>query len=140
VTFNRLFGLVTIALVAAGVALAFLFLGTPSHQRSISLDETRVRDLQAIASSLDVRYQRSSLPERLPDDLVLLDNGRRDYEYRRVDATHYRLCTVFAASYSPRNDGVYLISEGQYARNWQHGVGRTCYQFNATQSPPVPQR
>lgn len=139
-TFNRLFGLVTIAVVAAGVVSAFLFLGTPAHQRLISLDETRVRDLQAIASSLNLRYQSSSLPERLPNDLVLLDNEKRAYEYRRADATHYRLCTVFAASYSPKNDGAYLISGEQYARNWAHGAGRRCYQFNVTQSPPVPQR
>lgn len=138
-TFERLFGLVTIAVVAAGVVLAFVFLGTPAHQRSISLDETRVRDLQTVATSLNARYQSRPLPVRFPDDLVLFDNGKPEFVYRRVDATHYRLCTVFAASYSPRNDGAYLITGERYARNWQHGAGRTCYEFDVTQSPPVPQ-
>ena len=139
-TFNRLFGIATIAIVAAGIVLAFLFLGTPAHQRSISLDEKRVRDLQTVASSLNERYQRRPLPARFPDDLVLFDNGKPEFEYRRVDATQYRLCTVFAASYSPRSDGTYLISGEQSARTWQHAAGLTCYQFDVTQSPPVPQR
>lgn len=140
-TFERLFGLVTIAVVAAGVVLAFVFLGTPAHEQLVSLDEWRVRDLDTIATSLNARYQGHPLPARLPSDLVVLDKpNKRNYEFHRVDTRHYQLCTAFATSGSPEGASAYDVGGPSYASAWRHGAGRTCYQFDVTMSPPVPQR
>lgn len=138
--FNRLFGVMTIAVVITGIVLAFIYLGTPAHQRLVSLDEKRVRDLETIASSLNARYQSTPLPSRLPGDLVILDDGHnQSYEFHRLDATHYTLCTVFATSYSLEN-GAYSVEGVEGAERWRHGVGRTCYKFDVTQTPLMPQR
>jgi hypothetical protein len=139
VTFNRLFGLVTIAVVAAGVVLAFLFLGTPAHQRQVSLDEHRARVLDGIASSINDRYRAQPLPPRLPEDILALDAANeRGYEFHRVDATHYRLCTVFATNGSVEGAEIYVFGGPSSARVWRHGAGRTCYEFDVTVSPPMP--
>ena len=95
-SFNRLFGAAAIATVIAGLALAFTFLGTPSHQRLVALDDVRVSDLQRTASLLRDRYPSSALPIHLPRDLALQDPvTKQSYEYRRVDATRYVVCVRF---------------------------------------------
>lgn len=138
--FNRLFGFGTFAVVIIGLGLAFVFLGTPSHQRLVSLDERRVGDLEKVASSLHNGYQTGSLPERLPEYLATVDPvTKRTYEFRRLDPTHYLLCAVFSTN-EPAADGAEYSDVVQAFPHaaWRHGAGRACFKFDVTQTPPVP--
>ncbi|MBV8344782.1 MAG: hypothetical protein JO190_07285 [Candidatus Eremiobacteraeota bacterium] len=140
-TFNRLFGAVAFATVLAGVALAFSFLGTPAHQRLISLDDVRVWHLQRTASQLHDRYPNGGLPARLPEDLALKDpTTEQTFEYHRVDAERYVICAVFATNESSDRGQVYPAGAQWVARDWKHGAGRACYELDVTASPPAAPR
>lgn len=133
---NRVFVLGAIVVVIGGLALAFAFLGTPSHQRLVSLDQKRLEGLQEIASSLHDRYQSGGLPRVLPRSAFANDADTvRDYEYRRVDATHYMLCATFSTNDGNRQEEVV------WPRHvWRHGSGHQCYKLDVTDSVPMPLR
>jgi len=142
VNLNRLFVFGAIAVVIAGLALAFGFLGTPAHQRQVSMDKRRINDLIDITNSLHNRYQDGALPRYLPESITARDPAsRQTYEYRRVDATHYVLCAAFDTNdhfESGDESTGPAVAWPRYA--WQHGRGRTCYQFDVTETPSVPRR
>jgi hypothetical protein len=135
VNLNRLFVFGALAMVIAGLALAFGFLGTPAHQRLVSFDERRLDDLESIASTLHERYQAGGLPVRLPENVRSVDPvTKRSYEFHRTDATHYQLCAVFSTKLTTDTDS----RNGAWRpRVWPHDAGLTCYRFDVTE-PPTP--
>jgi hypothetical protein len=133
--FNRIFVLGAIVLVVGGLALAFAFLGTPSHQRLVSLDEKRVQDLQEIASLLHGRYQSGGLPSVLPGTFFANDAAAmREYEYHRIDATHYMLCATFSTNSDNDEENRGQESVLRHQHIWRHGAGRKCNKFNVALS------
>ncbi len=140
-TLNRIFVLTTIVAVLAGLGLAFAFLGTPSHQRLVSLDEERVRGLQAIAVSLHDHYRDGGLPKVLPASAPRIDTSRiRDFEYRRVDGTHYMLCATFSTNDGDDEDFLAQSEVVWPPHVWRHDAGHHCYKFDVTESEPMPLR
>ena len=126
-------GVATLAVSSAVVAGMFV-LGTPSEERVFRLDERRVRDLGAIAESVDVYWMRY---RRLPGSL---DDLRTDlgaavsvsdpasgaaYEYRVVeDDSAYELCAMFERdSSSPERPS--------FDNFWSHRAGRQCFRRSA---------
>jgi len=139
VSFNRLFVAATFAIVLGGVAAAFTFLGTPSYERLVALDEVRVTDLQRIASLLHDKYQNGNLPSRLSESMTLKDPvTKQAYRYRRVDRKHYVLCAVFGAAESSDRGQQYPPGARWLPRDWPHAAGRACYELDVTASPPEP--
>lgn len=133
--FNRLFVFCAVALVIAGLALAFGFLGTPAHQRLVAMDEQRLDDLESIASSLHQDYENGGLPSRLPASVTTADPvTKQRYEFRRTDATHYELCAVFSTKLPAEPEPT---SAAWRPRGWPHDAGRTCYKFDVT-TPATP--
>ena len=126
--FEQVAGLVTFAVVLAGVVFGFATIGPPQHMRLVELDGRRLDDLRSLA--FDVRTgARMTGAERLPERLIGTDDAnqhRRDpqtgvpYEYHRESARRYRLCATFALP---------ADAERVEAR-WRHGAGRTCYRFD----------
>jgi hypothetical protein len=112
------------AAVIAGVMVA----GSPVEGRMQRLDGVRARDLQSIATAVDVFWQRQ---ERLPDSLGELVTDPRaqvsikdpeteqEYEYRVTGDDGYELCAVFALASTTDNR----------ARDafWLHDAGRYCF-------------
>ena len=81
------------------------------------------------------RAQSEGIPLRLTD-AVGGDNSRtldpetkRPYDYVPVEGTRYQLCAAFA-----RSNG----DEIPTPLFWRHEAGRTCFTFDAQQSPPWP--
>jgi hypothetical protein len=141
VSFNRLFVAATFAIVIAGVAAAFTFLGTPNYERLEAVDEVRVTDLQRIASLLHDKYQNGNLPSRLSEGMTLRDPvTKQTYQYRRLDRKHYVLCAVFAAAESSDRGQQYPPGAQWLPRDWPHSAGRACYELDVTASPPEPPR
>lgn len=140
-SFNRLFVAATFAIVFAGVAAAFTFLGTPSYERLVALDDARVTDLERIAALLHDTYPNGNLPYRLSEGMTLKDPvTKRAYQYRRVDRKRYVLCAVFAAAESSDRGQQYPPGAQWLPRDWPHGAGRACYELDVTASPPEPPR
>ena len=120
-----------VAAVLISVALAFAVTGSPGHQRSLALDEQRVRDIETISSFLSVPSDRGSLPITLPSDIVRIDpSTKRPYEYRRLNAHRYRLCATFDLA-APRGDAPYAYYGN--SRVSSHRAGRQCFVIDATE-------
>ena len=125
-TAERVFGAAALMLVAAGVILAFTFMGSPSHARAVAIDRRRIDDLARIAGIVDERAREAgALPKALPAGIDATDpqTGKR-YEYRRIDAERYELCATFLLAGS--------ADEARYtyyarSRRWQHRAGHACF-------------
>ena len=129
-------GMATLVVGSAVVAGMFV-LGAPSEERVFRLDERRVRDLGAIAGSVDVywtRYQR--LPESLDElrtrmgaAVSLNDPGAgAAYEYRVMEGEPaYELCATFERDSSSDE-------RSSFDRFWSHRAGWQCFR----RSPPKP--
>jgi hypothetical protein len=95
---DRGFAAVSGALVVLALVCGFGNLGSPGRQHSLSLDERRVADLEAIRSRLSAAHRlQRDLPATLPENLQRRDpQTGLPYGYARIDARHYRLCSDFA--------------------------------------------
>ncbi len=129
-------GLSAIA-VAVMVLLGFVRIGGPSTQRMLRADQRRVQDLYQLSLQMSSRWKAEpgKLPQHLDElrDVALADPlTRAEYEYRVQDGAKYELCATFSTA-----------SEQQNVRKsrgfWSHPAGRSCFQFDAAQSPENPQ-
>jgi hypothetical protein len=120
-TVNRFFAVLAVVVVAAGLVLAFVVIGPPSHTRSVALDKRRVADLYAIGETVRERFKQRALPAALPASVLLRDpETHAPYGYRRIDAHRYELCATFATA-----------SEADAAQStFRHAAGRSCYRLD----------
>lgn len=127
---RRLVAAFAIAMVVAGVIGGLVILGPPSEERSNSLDQRRVGDLQQIEAAVNLYWTRhgrlpASLEELSREAGVRLSAGEpampEQYEYRALDEMRFELCAVFE---SPQSAGF-----------WSHGAGRQCFQPKAQEIP-----
>ena len=118
----------TVLLLTLGVGFALA--GSPSHQRSVRLDEQRIMDLQSIEYEIG-NYWREK--KELPTQLTNLERDlyyfllpidpetQESYIYEATGELSFKLCATFSAEYQP-------IPNTQIAKDhWTHGVGYTCY-------------
>ena len=150
----KLFASIIISVVAIAIVAGFFILGTPQGERMRRFDETRVSNLQEIQWQV-INYWQAK--EKLPENLAALINetqGTRPpfdpetgaaYEYKIVEGRDltFELCADFktetsAASVNDRTKPA--PAYGPYGPepvnwNWQHGIGRTC--FERTIDPDV---
>jgi hypothetical protein len=103
--------------------------GTPSQQRHIEADRTRVRDLRNIALAVKNSYARNaSIPTTLgglPIRHQTDPETNAPYEYHPKLGTYYALCATFAAN-----------ERGDASSFWNHTAGSNCFVLDA--SAPVP--
>lgn len=117
--FQRIATVMTIVVVAGGVAAGFAAMGPPSRARTIALDQRRVEDLIDIAGR--VRDRGGPLPvffttdPGIPRDPVT----GMPYVYVKETAVRYRLCATFAAAAG---------ADGPIPR-WRHPAGPACFRF-----------
>lgn len=146
----RAFGWLVAALIAAGMALGFLYGGSPEQARQHAFDRDRATRLGALSSCVE-RYARNM--GQLPESLDLLRStaayascaqstrdpeSRQDFGYRVVVAersqgqarvAEFELCANFALPSVPSGGDAPLYGA---AGRWEpHGVGRTCRTFIA---------
>lgn len=130
-----------VAVVAAVVIYGFFVVGSPAHQRLNRFDDQKITDLQTIQNQIVFTYwqQKGSLPTQLTQlndsisgYIVPTDpQSGQGYEYRVLTPKSFELCAVFNDSSSARTPQVSapvpLGSDGELSTNWQHGVGRACF-------------
>lgn len=118
-----LFGL-SIAAVAAAIAIGIGVIGSPSEAREHRLDARRVGALNEISYAVDRYY---ALHKTLPADLAALKDVSpvtgldpvtdQPLEYRIRDAKGYEVCAVFSRRSPPQGAPDF----------WWHDAGRQCY-------------
>lgn len=130
-------------LVFAGAVIIFGFFiaGSPKAERMTRFDEKRTENLQSIQSSIISYWQdKNALPQNLED---LRDDIRgyippKDpetegaYQYRVTGDLSFELCADFNLSskdskYSSGEFYPYKVPYGLES-NWEHGVGKTCFE------------
>jgi hypothetical protein len=124
VSVERLFAVAVVALVGAGVTLAFALMGSPSHARAAAFDGRRIADLARIAGALDTRSRYEGLPKSLPSDIEATDpQTGKQYQYRRIDAHRYLLCATFLQAGDTIGSGDWPYR----SKKWKHGAGHACF-------------
>lgn len=118
-----LLALAAMAVVVAVLALGFLRLGSPAHQREITADARRVSDLRAIAFQIHASAPPPAL--RFKDPVT-----GAPYEYRAKAGTEYELCATFAAEGDETSEQWAATSDF-----WRHPKGRYCYQLDSSKTP-----
>ncbi|MGA8575117.1 MAG: hypothetical protein WB609_05425 [Candidatus Cybelea sp.] len=135
-SFQRIFAVAAIVIVAGVVAAAFAALGPPGKARGQAMDRRRLWDLSQIAQKLHDDYDppKRPLPAH-PTDAALDPVTKKPYDYRRLGAARYELCALFAQPMPPEN--LENLGNGNNPEPfWRHGAGRTCYRFDVTAAPP----
>jgi hypothetical protein len=138
-------GLAAGALVVISIVLGFFIVGTPWEARLQRLDAQRVSDLQNIQWQI-VSYwqQKQKLPAALPEltdsisgwAVPIDPQTGAAYEYAAKTGTTFELCATFASDRNipTEHSGIsrpmpvadpYGIGMSD---NWNHGVGRTCFE------------
>jgi hypothetical protein len=122
-----IFAFLTAALAVGG---GLWLIGSPGSESARRTDQRRIEDLQAIATAIDLLWQRS---ERLPENLAALGDELSvplditdpetdaSYEYRAESGRNYELCATFS-----RPSETVLRDA-----HWTHSAGRQCFSLAA---------
>ena len=140
-----------IGIVAASIIAGFFVVGSPKEERLRKFDDLRVQALQFLQSEVLTYWINK---ERLPDELVLLEDNLRgivvpkdpetgeDYGYKIKGPETFELCAVFARPNLPKtrfgDDAVkppmpafepFTPVRDLYSpQNWQHDAGLVCFE------------
>jgi len=133
--------------VIASVALSFVLVGSPAHQRAVRFDDQRVSDLQNVQYQI-INYwqQKEILPAKL-SDLTDSVSGftaptdpdtRASYEYTAKGPLSFELCATFGAksvdngapdrAYSTPEVSMLVPEKFALAETWSHEPGRVCFE------------
>lgn len=129
-------------LVLVAVVGAFFVMGTPSQQRMLRNDSTRMNDLENIESQLTDYYRTT---EKLPTTLDALKDPLvggyfgndpatgEPYEYATTGTLSFELCATFELPF-PEIDETRVDTSNwrtqemlRQKENWNHAEGRTCF-------------
>ena len=134
---NLAFGCGAAAAVAMTFCLGLLVAGSPSRQRGLEADQKRVQDLRQIAWAVhNWKTAHGAIPAALPmlrgqPGLLRLNDPvtSRLYEYHPKSDVLYDLCAQFTSG----GEVAAYVSGSSF---WEHGKGRTCFAFDASQTVP----
>lgn len=133
------------AAILASIIYGFFLIGSPSTQRARRFDEQRVNDLSVIqGETINYWQQRSALPASL-DNLKNDISGfvapvdpetRQPYEYATTGQLSFKLCAMFKTSMmngvsgrtTPMSAPMPMGGYYPYQQNWDHGMGRMCFE------------
>ncbi len=142
---HRIVGIASSVIIVGCVIAGFFIVGTPSEQRAVRFDETRVNDLAQIQGEV-ISYwiQKDVLPETLGDVTNSIngyiapidpDSGE-PYKYRATGDLSFELCATFVTSseendvYKNSNRPMEVYYGGMTAQSfaWDHSTGEKCFE------------
>jgi hypothetical protein len=130
---NLAFGGGAVAAVAITFCIGLSVAGSPSRQRELAADQKRVQDLRQIAWAVhNWRATHGAIPATLPllqgqPGLPRLNDPVTSKPYK--SDVSYELCGQFTS-------GGELTTYAPVSPFWEHGKGRTCFAFDASQTVP----
>ena len=126
------------------IIVAIVNIGSPTTQRQIRFDQTRLNDLSSIQNSVTEYYRANN--GILPSDLIILSQSTYyygfnlkdpetglEYEYKVTSQNEYQLCATFSTDnkVSKPREMTYPDSE-----IWKHGIGKVCFDRIAGEAVP----
>lgn len=124
---SRTLAIAASAVMAAAVIAGLVVLGSPSHQRSLQLDQRRVTELNSLRVLITMYWQQH---HTLPPNWEAIDlppKARRDpvtrepYGYAVTGERSYRLCARFDLPSDPD-----ATSQPWLGNRWNHPAGQHC--------------
>jgi len=135
-----MFIVISSLIVLAAIVGGFMVAGSPTSQRELRFDETRVSDLQSIQWQIVDYWQNKRV---LPTELSFLEDNIRGYSVPRDPETKneygyilsgaetFELCATFTLP-SPPNRGDLQkpsrVYEFGVSENWDHESGEVCFE------------
>lgn len=143
----KIFSWSVIAVVVIAIIAGFFVAGSPQAERIRRLDQRRVENLQNIQSQIIFFWQQKNRLPNTVDELRDSISGYvppRDpktgasYEYRVLGELKFELCADFKTESRenvPSRENVMAVpqkigpaSQSIESENWQHGIGRSCFE------------
>jgi hypothetical protein len=129
--------LITGVLVLAAIIGGIFIAGTPATARLMVFDQQKVSDLTGIQWEIVKHWQaKGKLPATLADlkDPISGYTAPQDpqtnqpYEYIIKDSRilSFQLCAEFNKTNQSRTKVSYPVGT-EISQNWEHGIGRTCF-------------
>lgn len=126
------------AVVILAVIIGMIAIGSPAKQRAIRMDEQRVSDLMNIQSQIvytqwqnkgDIPETLDALKDPISNFMLPTDpETKQSYEYKKITKNSFELCANFKSESKPEKTKSMAYRYGVESENWQHGIGRTCFQ------------
>lgn len=157
--FRKIFIYGVIGIVSAAILAGFFVAGSPTKQRMVRFDQTRVNNLQELQYNIIYYWQaKEKLPTTLADVVdptrgvsVPIDpESKASYEYTATGPLAFSLCATFnTASTDNLNEravpmpapGIVETYPAKYPSpdSWAHGEGRVCFDRTIDPSfyPPI---
>jgi type II secretory pathway pseudopilin PulG len=151
---KNIFAVLGIVVALLAVVLGFVVVGSPTKQRNLRFDSTRVSDLSNIQWQIINHWQQKSV---LPGSLSDLEDSvsgysipkdpetKADYGYKIIAANgkpSFELCADFAletpdnkgrgdyygkGGYAIATDTMYSVGYSDGDNNWKHSAGKSCF-------------
>ena len=128
---NNYLGIIVLnVLVVPLIILGFFVVGSPSTQKAVQLDRTKMTDFNQIDSIVQSYYVKNkTLPSAInqikdfyPHINIQDPDTHADYKYKVTSPTTYKLCTTFALE--SKGDGADLYYEAK-----SHKKGNDCIPY-----------
>lgn len=151
---KKISAILGIVVTLLAVVLGFMVVGSPTKQRNLRFDSTRVSDLSSIQWQVISYWQQKGILPVSLDDLndsisgyvVPIDpKTKANYEYKSLTVNNkpnFELCANFALetpdnkgrgdyyggnSYGIATDAMYNVGYPDGDDNWKHSAGRSCF-------------
>jgi hypothetical protein len=130
--------------VILAVIGGMMTIGSPAKQRAIRMDEQRISALMNIQSQIVYTQWRNK--GEVPATLDVLKDPisnfaipkdpetKQSYEYRKLAINSFELCANFKSENNTEQTNSFAYKYGVENENWQHGVGRVCFQRTIDES------
>lgn len=143
---NRTFALGSTIAVIVAFCVGLSVAGTPTQQRTLEADRTRIENLHTIALAVKIWHNRAMLQDpkaTVPPNLEVLmqENALQmsvtadplthaRYDYHLKGGNRYELCADFSSS------NVEPHVPMMHSQFWQYGKGKTCFVLDASSEVP----
>jgi len=126
-------------IILLAIVYGIIIIGSPSKRRALVLDQTRVNDLMSI--QYQIVYQKwenkgviptkiDELNDPITGFILPLDpETKQNYEYKKLAKNSFELCATFktVSATTSSNAATQTYPTTAVNENWQHGVGRVCF-------------
>jgi hypothetical protein len=143
---NWAFATASTLAVVSSFCIGLSVAGTPSQQRTVEADRTRIDNLHAIATAVKIWHNRANWTDpkaTIPGNLgIMIRDGelrteaatdpvtRAPYDYQPKGGNRYAVCADFSSS----NTGQRIPT--MHSDFWRYGKGKTCFMLDASEQVP----
>ena len=132
-TYRKVWLGISLVIIATSIIWGFSVLGSPNTQRLIKYDNQKITDIQNLQYQVTNYWQvNGSIPEKWTD-MMSDPQTQKPYEYKKTGVMTFELCAEFnkenMSQVQRSIDLGYPTKSGMMENtNWNHGVGRQCFE------------